>query len=69
MVKKRTLEARTKLQSKHYPNPCMTIPQSTDLIPQEDEELASPLTTTAKQSSFLRGSSSSFQDPYSQVVY
>lgn len=70
MVKKRTLEARTKLQAKKYPNPNtrMTVPQSMEIIPYADDELANP-PTIAKYSTFALGSTSSPQEPHSQVVH
>lgn len=70
MVKKRTLEARTKLQAKKYPNPNtrMTVPQSMEIIPYADDELANPPTIT-KYPSFALGSTSSPQEPHSQVVH
>ncbi|XP_051858805.1 putative apoptosis-inducing factor 1, mitochondrial isoform X1 [Drosophila nasuta] len=75
MVKKRTLEARTKLQANKYPNhnACMRVPKAVEFVPEVDDEVAQSSVTKLHHSSEVQAqhgqSYNTFQDPHFRLGY
>ncbi|KAH8409421.1 hypothetical protein KR222_003789 [Zaprionus bogoriensis] len=70
MVKKRTLEARSKLQATKYPNQnaYMTIPKSVEFVPDVDDEQAHA-TALPHDQSYVHSVGSSRQDQHIRAGY
>ncbi|KAH8271753.1 hypothetical protein KR044_004119 [Drosophila immigrans] len=78
MVKKRTLEARTKLQANKYPNhnACMRVPKAVEFVPDVDEcaqnateHTINPAISEAAAQAQLGQSYNTFQDPHFRLGY
>lgn len=72
MVKKRTLEARSKLQANKYPNQnaCMKVAQTVEFVPDMDDDVEAITTASNMQSPPINFTAASavVQEPQFRVV-